>query len=93
MVLLELPTGPWEAGRASPSIPASPRLKTFTHLHEGQVETVDGVYASVGLVVEEVVMNDSLLVFVVTPGPLGEDHVVDPLEGGASTSGSAGHWR
>ncbi len=62
------------------SVPLGRRLEDVDQLHQRDVETEDGVHAAVVLVVEEVVVQDSFLVFVVFPRSLQEEHVVDALE-------------
>src|SRR6218665_2521137 len=62
-------------------------LEDVDELHERHVQAEDGVPAAELLVGEEVVADELLLVVDVLALPVGEDHVVDPLEGGAGHLG------
>jgi hypothetical protein len=58
-------------------------LEDVDQLHQRHVQAEDRVPAAVGLVVEEVVADEPLLVVDVFRLPVAEDHVVDALEGRA----------
>src|SRR6185369_12221795 len=58
-------------------------LEDVHQLHQRDVEAEDRVAATEALVAEEVVADELLLVVDVLRLPVAEDHVVDPLEGGA----------
>src|SRR6185369_9187310 len=58
-------------------------LEDVHQLHQRDVEAEDRVAAAEALVAEEVVADELLLVVDVLRLPVAEDHVVDPLEGGA----------
>src|SRR5690606_5031919 len=62
-------------------------LEDVDELHQGNVEPVDGVLAAVGLVQEEVVPDELLLVVDVFGFPMGNVHVVQPLESRTSDLG------
>src|SRR5262249_55962770 len=59
------------------------RLEDVHQLHQRDVEPEDRVAAAEALIAEEVVADELLLVVDVLRLPVAEDHVVDPLEGGA----------
>ena len=66
----------------------------LTRFSERLVEAEDGVLAAVSRVVEELVADDLLLVDDDLLGPVAEDHVVEPLVGGAGDLGVArGRYR
>jgi hypothetical protein len=63
------------------------RLEDVDQFHERDVEAVDGVVAAGQRIVEELVVRDALLVLRVLLGAVRQNHVVDPLEGGARHAG------
>ncbi len=56
------------------------RLDGLHQLHQRDVEAEDRVLAILERVAEELVVSDFLLVLRVLLGPVGDDHVVEPLE-------------
>ncbi len=62
--------------------PVGRRLQGGHQAHEGLVQAEDGVLAPLKGVVKEAVVEEPLLEEGVLLHPLGEDHVVNPLEAG-----------
>src|SRR6185369_4254185 len=68
-------------------------LEHVHETHERDVEAEDGVAPAVVLVLEEVVADEPLLVVDVLFLPVGQDHVVNALEGRAGDRGVLAHQR